>query len=448
MQGSRLFSTHILKERLKELVPKKQKLLASIRKEYGEKILEEVKVNQVIGGMRGMTSLIYETSKLDPWTGISYRGHPISEVLKMAPKAKGGDAPLPEGVLWLLLTGEYPNQTQLDDLVMEMKERSFIPPETIKLIRSFPKETHPMTQLSMGMAALQPLSTFASQYREGMPKSKYWEVMFDDIINVIAKVSKVAALVFNNCYRDKMDLRTLEDDTLDYGAKYGHMLGYDDKDFYDLLRLYIVIHMDHEGGNVSAHACRLAGSALTDPYLCFSSWMNGLAGPLHGLANQECLRWLLDIQEKYGLNWTNDNIREFVSETLKGGKVVPGFGHAVLRRTDPRYEAEIAFGERHFKDDNLIRLIRACYTIVPEELPKLKAGVANPFPNVDAASGALLMHYGLNQFDYYTVLFGVSRAFGVMSALLWDRALGLPIERPNSITLEGLQKLCESLSKK
>jgi len=176
--------------------------------------------------------------------------------------------------------------------------------------------------------------------------------------------------------------------------------------------------------------------------------MNGLAGPLHGLANQECLRWLLDIQEKYGLNWTNDNIREFVSETLKGGKVVPGFGHAVLRRTDPRYEAEIAFGERHFKDDNLIRLIRACYTIIPEELPKLKAGVANPFPNVDAASGALLMHYGLNQFDYYTVLFGVSRAFGVMSALLWDRALGLPIERPNSITLEGLQKLCESLSKK
>lgn len=271
MQGSRLFSTHILKERLKELVPKKQKLLASIRKEYGEKILEEVKVNQVIGGMRGMTSLIYETSKLDPWTGISYRGHPISEVLKMAPKAKGGDAPLPEGVLWLLLTGEYPNQTQLDDLVMEMKERSYIPPETIKLIRSFPKETHPMTQLSMGMAALQPLSTFASQYREGMSKSKYWEVMFDDIINVIAKVSKVAALVFNNCYRDKMDLRTLEDDTLDYGAKYGHMLGYDDKDFYDLLRLYIVIHMDHEGGNVSAHACRLAGSALADPYLCFSS---------------------------------------------------------------------------------------------------------------------------------------------------------------------------------
>ena len=109
-QVARQFSTHILKERLREIIPKKQSLLASIRKQYGELVIEDVKVNQVIGGMRGMTALIYETSKLDPWTGISYRGHPISEVLKKAPKAKNGDAPLPEGVLWLLLTGEYPNQ--------------------------------------------------------------------------------------------------------------------------------------------------------------------------------------------------------------------------------------------------------------------------------------------------------------------------------------------------
>lgn len=175
--------------------------------------------------------------------------------------------------------------------------------------------------------------------------------------------------------------------------------------------------------------------------------MNGLAGPLHGLANQECLRWLLDFQEKYGKHWTNEDIKQYVRDTLKAGQVVPGFGHAVLRRTDPRYEAEVAFGTKHFKDDNLVKLVRACYDVIPSELPKLKAGVANPFPNVDAASGALLMHFGLDQFDYYTVLFGVSRSFGVMSALLWDRALGLPIERPNSITLEDLQKICEKMDK-
>jgi len=266
-KSARSFSTHKLKEKLQEIIPGKQKLLSTIRKEYGDRVLEEVKINQVIGGMRGMTGLIYETSKLDPWTGISYRGRPITEILEKAPKAKGGDAPLPEGVLWLLLTGEYPSQSELDDIILEMKERAYIPPETMKLIRSFPKETHPMTQLSMGMAALQPLSTFAQEYRKGIAKSKYWEAMFDDIINVISKVSKVAALVFNNCYRDKQDLPTLEDDRLDYGAKYAHMLGYDNPDMYDLIRLYIVLHMDHEGGNVSAHSSRLVGSALADPYL-------------------------------------------------------------------------------------------------------------------------------------------------------------------------------------
>lgn len=223
------------------------------------------------------------------------------------------------------------------------------------------------------------------------------------------------------------------------------MMGFDGQDIYELIRLYLVLHMDHEGGNVSAHSCRLAGSALSDPYLCFSSCMNGLAGPLHGLANQECLRWLLDFRGKYGKHWSRDDIKEHLEYTVKTGKVVPGFGHAVLRRTDPRYEIQLEFGEKNFGDDNLIQLVRACYDVIPVELPKLKKSVANPWPNVDAASGALLMHFGIDQFDYYTVMFGVARSFGVMSALLWDRALGLPIERPGSVTLEGLERICNDI---
>lgn len=433
-------------KRLQDLVPEKQSLIAKIRKDHGEKVIQKIKVNQVLGGMRGMTGLIYETSKLDAFEGIRYRDKTLRDIMAHCPKAEGCGAPLPESALWLLLTGEYPTQSEVEELKVELNERSYIPPETITRIRTLPKTMHPMTQLSIGVLACQPMSTFAQQYRDGIHKSKYWEAVYDDCLDVIAKTSKIAALIFNNCYRDNIEIRDINDDALDYGAKYAHMMGFDDEKIYELIRLYLVLHMDHEGGNVSAHACRLTASALSDPYLSFSSSMNGLAGPLHGLANQECLRWLLDFTDKYGKHWNRDDIIEHVHHTMNSGKVVPGYGHAVLRKTDPRFEIQLEFAERNFGDDNLIKLVRACYEIIPEELPKIKAGVANPFPNVDAASGSLLMHFGINQFDYYTVMFGVSRAFGVMSSLLWDRALGLPIERPGSVTLEGLEKICENIN--
>ena len=204
------------------------------------------------------------------------------------------------------------------------------------------------------------------------------------------------------------------------------------------MRLYIVIHADHEGGNVSAHATHLVGSALADPYLSFSAGMNGLAGPLHGLANQECLNYILRFKEIYGDNWTKADIATHVDNTLKSGKVVPGYGHAVLRKTDPRFMCELEFAEKFIKNDNLVDLVKANYEVIPKELEKT-GKISNPWPNVDAGSGALLMHYGLTQHDYYTVLFGVSRAFGVAPAQVWSRALGLPIERPNSFTLDHLK---------
>jgi citrate synthase len=302
-----------------------------------------------------------------------------------------------------------------------------------------------MTQFSMGILACQNVSTFAQKYRTGMAKQEYWEATFDDCIDVIAKSSTIAALVFNNVYKMNEDLPTMKDDSLDYGAKFAHMLGWKGEDMHELMRLYITLHADHEGGNVSAHATRLTASALSDPYLAFSSGLNGLAGPLHGLANQECLRFYLDILELYGENWTKDDIVQHVHNTFESGRVVPGFGHAVLRKTDPRFTHQLEFGLKHFPEDNLIKLVNACFEVIPELLPKIKPSIANPFPNVDACSGALLMHFGLNQFDFYTVLFGVSRSFGVMSALVWDRALGLPLERPNSVTVESLEKLCKEL---
>jgi citrate synthase len=172
------------------------------------------------------------------------------------------------------------------------------------------------------------------------------------------------------------------------------MLGFKDKEFWELMRLYIVIHADHEGGNVSAHATHLVGSALSDPYLSFSAGMNGLAGPLHGLANQECLNYILNFTKIYGDKWTKADIAKHVDDTLKSGKVVPGYGHAVLRKTDPRFMCELDFANKYIKNSNLVELVKANYEVIPKELEKT-GKVSNPWPNVDAGSGALLMHYGL-----------------------------------------------------
>ena len=237
---------------------------------------------------------------------------------------------------------------------------------------------------------------------------------------------------------DKLPAIDLEKD---YSYNLANLLGYADKsDFVELMRLYLTIHADHEGGNVSAHTGKLVGSALSDPFLAFAASLNGLAGPLHGLANQEVLLWLRKMQSKIGENASDEAVRDYVWTTLKAGQVVPGYGHAVLRKTDPRYMAQREFAIKHLPDDSLFKLVSQVYNIVPNVL--LEAGKAkNPWPNVDAHSGVLLTYYGLHQMGFYTVLFGVSRAIGVLPQLIIDRAVGAPIERPKSFSTEAWAKL-------
>jgi citrate synthase len=205
------------------------------------------------------------------------------------------------------------------------------------------------------------------------------------------------------------------------------------------MRLYLTIHADHEGGNVSAHTTHLVGSALSDPYLALSAGMNGLAGPLHGLANQEVVRWIMELKDELGGVPTKDDLTRYVWETLNSGRVVPGYGHAVLRKTDPRYTAQREFALRHLPDDENFKIVSLLYEVVPDILRE-QGKAKNPWPNVDAHSGCLLVHYGMDEYDFYTVLFGVSRAMGVLASLIWDRALGLPLERPKSVTTDWLRE--------
>jgi citrate synthase len=171
--------------------------------------------------------------------------------------------------------------------------------------------------------------------------------------------------------------------------------------------------------------------------------MNGLAGPLHGLANQEVVKWIKEMQIELKTEVpTKKQIETYVKNTLAAGKVVPGYGHAVLRKTDPRFTAQMDFAKRHFPEDPLVQIVWNVYDVVPPILESL-GKVKNPWPNVDAHSGALLVHYGMKEYEFYTVLFGVSRALGVLASLIWDRALGFALERPKSVTTELVKNWLE-----
>ncbi|TFY54046.1 hypothetical protein EVJ58_g9092 [Rhodofomes roseus] len=409
------------------------------RAEHGKKAFGPVLVDQLYGGMRGLPALIWDGSVLDAEEGIRFRGKTIPECQQALPKAPGGQEPLPEALFWLLLTGEVPTQEQTDALSREWAARAELPAFVEDLIDRCPSTLHPMSQFSIAVTALNHGSAFAKAYSEGISKKEYWKPVFEDCMDLIAKLPNIAGRIYRNTYgRGKLPAI---DPTKDYSWNLSHLLGFSDKPgFVELMRLYITIHSDHEGGNVSAHTGKLVGSALSDPFLAFGASLNGLAGPLHGLANQEVLVWLRKMQAKIGKNASDEAVKEYVWSTLNAGQVVPGYGHAVLRKTDPRYMAQREFALKHMPDDPMFELVGQVYKNVPDIL--LAAGKAkNPWPNVDAHSGVLLTYYGLEEMQFYTVLFGVSRAFGVAAQLIWDRALGAPLERPKSYSTAAIQKM-------
>lgn len=430
-----------IKEKFKAKADELGAEVKDLLKNHGTKKVGDVTVAQAYQGMRGITGLVTETSLLDANEGIRFRGYSIPELREHLPKAPGGAEPLPEGLFYLMLIGELPTEADVQNLSSVLGRRSHVPNHVFDAINALPLHTHPMTMFTVGVMALQTESVFAKAYAEGMSKKDYWSYMYEDTLNLIARLPRVAAYIYRRKYKNDQHIQP--DGMLDWAANFAHMLGYEDEGFKELMRLYMVIHADHEGGNVSAHTTHLVGSALSDAYLSFAAGMNGLAGPLHGLANQEVIKWILDMKEELGGGVpTKEQIDAFVRKTLAEGKVVPGYGHAVLRKTDPRFTAQQEFAKKHLANDELVQIVWRVYETVPGILGDL-GKVKNPWPNVDAHSGALLLHYGLKEYEFYTVLFGVSRALGVLASLCWDRALGLSLERPKSVTTEWMKEFVE-----
>ena len=394
-------------------------------KTHGDKKIGEVTLAQAYQGMRGITGLVTETSLLDAQEGIRFRGFTIPELQAKLTKAPKGDEPLPEGLFYLMMIGEIPTDTDVHAITNNWQRRSHVPSHVFDVIDAFP------------LMALQTESKFAQEYAKGMNKKDYWQYTYDDSMDLIARLPRIAAYIYRRKYKNSEHIHP--NGLLDWAGNLAYMMGFEDESTKELMRLYMTIHADHEGGNVSAHTTHLVGSALSDPYLSYAAGMNGLAGPLHGLANQEVIKWIFEMQEAIGTDEpTATQIAEYVQKTLAAGKVVPGYGHAVLRKTDPRFTAQMAFGKKHLADDKLVNTVWKIYETVPPILESL-GKVKNPWPNVDAHSGALLVHYGIVEYEFYTVLFAVSRALGVLASLTWDRALGFPLERPKSVTTEAVK---------
>jgi len=427
----------ILKEKLREKIVAERPRTEKLLKEYGNVKVDEVTIGQIIGGMRDIKSLVTDISYLDPFEGIRFRGFTIPEVFEKLPKVVGSEMPSVEGFFYLLLTGDIPTEKEVAEVKAEFDSRKTVPSYVFDLLRAMPLDSHPMTMFATAIMCMQKDSIFAADYHKGLKKGNYWEAYYEDAMNLLAKLPEIAAFIYRLKYRDGKIIAP--DPKLDFGGNFAHMMGID-KPYDDVARMYFILHSDHESGNVSAHTGHLVASALSDMYYAISAMLNGLAGPLHGLANEEVLRWLHGVMDSMGGKVpTEEEIKTFVYKTLETG-VIPGFGHAVLRKTDPRYTAQREFCLKHLPNDTLFKYVDLLYKVVPSILLE-KGKAKNPWPNVDAHSGVIQWYYGVKEYEFYTVLFGVGRALGVCSNIIWARALGYALERPKSLTTAMLEEV-------
>ena len=417
----------MLQKVLSEKISNWQDEIHTVLEQAGEKKISDVSVNQAYGGMRGIKGLICETSAVSADKGLIIRGYPLLEITHL----------LPEEAFYLLLTGDLPDQAAKEDIQNQLNVHKNVPEYVWNVLSSLPDDSHPMTMLTIAIQSMQVDSEFVKKYDEGVPKKDYWKWTLEDGIRLIGALPGIAAGIYR--MRFKKGDRIKPENNIDWAGNYAHMLGFEGDDFKKLMRLYLMLHCDHEGGNVSAFSSLTVSSALSSPFLSVAAGLNGLAGPLHGLANQECLKFVLEVHDHFNGAPDKKELEKFCWDRLQNGRVIPGYGHAVLRCPDPRFTAFLSFGKKHIINDNIFSIIETLYEVVPTVL-KEHGKAKNPWPNVDAASGSLLYYYGLKEFNYYTVLFSISRTMGIISQMVINRAMGIPIMRPKSITTEWVKK--------
>jgi len=364
-------------------------------------------------GLRGVPVGTCRTSFVTPEEGVHYCGYPITELAMLAP----------EDVVYLLFHKELPNLEQSVEFREELQSRGAIPDGLEQVLATLPREGHPMDWLSIGIHTLGMLGG-VDDWRE-------------DAMNLIARMPRLMGLIFR--YREGRVADIPSDDlTLPLVGRFANTLdlkGIDKAIMNRVLSTYLVLHMDHGGGNLSTFAGKAVASGHATIYSSMAGAMNALSGPLHGRANQSCFEFV----KRIGTSEPAE-VERFVRGELEAKRPIFGFGHAVLRTEDPRASAQFELGQEICPDDEYFKTICVLREVAPmvlAENPKIR----NTNANVDIASGALLNFAGLQDAEYYTTFFGWARVAGIGAQIVDERTVmrggkGIPIYRPKYIAEE------------
>ncbi len=361
-------------------------------------------------GLRGIPVGTCRTSFVTPGEGVHYCGYPISELADF----------LPEDIVYLLFNKELPSEEQSEEFVKELQSRGNVPDDINTILATLPRDGHPMDWLSIGIHSLGMLA-----------KQNDWT---EDALDLVAKMPRLLGLIFR--YREGRTDNIPEDDlNLNLVERFTHTLDFDGVDreaMNKILATYLVLHMDHGGGNLSTFTGKAVASGHATVYSSMAGAMNALSGPLHGRANQSCFEFVQSIG-------TSDpvEVEAFVRGELAAKRPVFGFGHAVLRAEDPRATVQFALGEKLCPNDQYFKTIRTLREVAPRVLSE-NPKISNPNANVDIASGTLLNYVGLTKPEYYTTFFGWARVAGIGAQIIDERVVmrngkGIPIYRPKYI---------------
>jgi len=390
-------------------------------------VLKSITEQDLETGLRGVPVGYCTTSFVDPKKGLHYVDHPIRDICERDP----------EDVIFLLLNKRWPEAAERTAFVSELRARQHVDQRVFDSLRTLPHRAHPMKWFLHAINML------------GMLERRGREDYREDCLTLIAQIPVVTAAIFR--LREEWGDPIAPDNALGYMENFVHMLGVPRMDdagaarLVHLMRVFDVLHFDHGGGNLSAFTGKAVASGLADMFESITAAMAGLAGPRHGKANQECLHFVMESIDAVGGKIDRDEVEKLVRHRLENKQLIYGFGHAVLRVEDPRATALIELGEQLCPEDpnfQMVSLLREVAPAVLGEHPK----IANPYPNVDLASGSLLHACGLDDPDYYTVLFGMSRTVGIAIQIVYERTearggKGLPIIRPKYLySTEGSSK--------
>lgn len=427
----RLFSALLLKKFEETLVPLRERMTV-LKKDHGQVEVGKCTINQLLGGMRGVKALFSQTAHLDPYLGVHYQGRTLPELRSKLPA--WDHEPMAEGVFWLLMTGQIPTEEEVESLRLSFLKLSALPESCYSTVMSLPRSLDANAMLNIGLLSLQSSSKFAHAYGQGsLRKTDFWLPMLEDAMSITAKLPRLASLVYAHKYNKF--LGTISTDQ-DLAGNFCSQLGFNQPELCEVFRLLYLLFADHDGGLVSSHTCHLVGSALSDAYLAISAGIAASGAPLHATAIVSKVDWLLTIQKELGELPAETALNDFIVKHVQAGQRIPGYGHAVLKTTDPRFMTLKLMAERYCPHDSLNRLVASCYRVVPHIL--MAKGVKDPWPNVHAQSGALLYGLGFKQYEFFPVLISVFRTLGQLSSIVQSRALMLPIERPDSMDLHAI----------